>query len=197
MSDDTATVARLIELVKSRDHAALRAALADGASVSDRDDNDWSPLDWAAGDGDPTTIQLLLDHGADPTATGRELRTPYQIAVAAARMDAARLLRAAEEAADPQAAARHVWRPYCKGYELRRLRRFAGWTEAPGGDPLDDDSVVFLHDDLTVTRSIWPGEEVVFDTASEAWAAFCAGDLGFRVPDDFDLVPQHGNPPTP
>jgi Ankyrin repeats (many copies) len=197
VNDDTVTVARLIELVKNRDLDGLSAALAAGAPVSERDDNDWCSLDWAAGEGDPATIQLLLDHGADPSATGRELRTPYQIALAAARVDAARLLREAEETADPSSADRHVWRPYCKAYQVSDLRRFAGWSEAPAGDPLDGDSVVFVHDDLTVTRSMWPGEEVVFDAVTDEWAMFCTDHLAFRVPDDFDLVPPHGNAPTP
>lgn len=197
MSDDTVTVARLIELVKSRDLESLSTAVATGAPISERDGNGWCPLDWAAGGGDPAIIQLLLDHGADPTATGRERRSPYQIALAAARMDAARLLREAEESADPSSADRHVWQPYCKAYQVSDLRQFAGWSEAPAGDQLNDDSIVFVHEDLTVTRSMWRGEEVVFDAVTDEWAAFCAGHLAFRVPDDFDLIPQQGSSPAP
>jgi hypothetical protein len=187
----------LVELVKSKDHAGLRAALAGGVDVHLRDDDDWCALDWAAGSGDETAIRLLLDHGADPCATGPELRTPYQIALSAGHIGAAKVLRAAEEAADPSSVDRHSWRPYCKAYLLAAVRRFPAWEQVavPGAaDELADHTVVFMHDDLTVTKGMWPGEDELVRDVTADWTQFCHDELGFRVPDDFDLVPERPQP---
>jgi ankyrin repeat protein len=186
---------QLIDRVKAGDAAGVTAALDAGASHTARDADGWNALDWAAGRGEPEIVALLLDRGADPLATGTDHRTAYQIALSAGHLDAARLLRAAEEAADPASAERHVWQPYAKAYLLGALRAFPGWTEqSAGSQPRADDLVVFLHHDLTVTESIWPGEDVVFHPADAAvtarWKEFCRDTLAFRVPDDFDLVPR-------
>lgn len=172
-----------------RGPTAVTQALAAGADPNSRDSDDWSALDHAAGAGDAESVRLLLAAGADPTATGREQRTAYEIALAAGHRDAAVVLREAEEAADPSSAERHVWRPYCKAYLVGDLRRFDEWAERPHDEPLTDDAVVFLHDDGTVTRSIWPGEGVVYSGGSTAWEAFCRDELRFSAPDDFDLMP--------
>jgi uncharacterized protein len=177
----------LFEAIAAADEDRARAALASGASPDGRDDDDWSPLDRAAGKGDTAMVRLLLDAGADPRSTGREQRTSYRIALAAGRLDAARLLRAALEAADPSTVADHRWTPYCRAYPVSRLRAFEGWPDL-GGD-LDDDAVVYLHDDLTVTREMWHGEEILLAEVSDAWRRYCTEQLAFRVPDDFDLVP--------
>jgi hypothetical protein len=89
---------------------------------------------------------------------------------------------------------------YCKAYPVKAFRAFAGWREAAGqakpedGAPrsLDDDSVLFLHDDLSVTDGIFPDQHVIFagpetgpDTGPETnndWRRFCETDLGFAVP---------------
>jgi hypothetical protein len=34
------------------------------------------------------------------------------------------------------------------------------------------------------------GEQVVLDRVTPDWRAFCATNLGFKVPDDFDLMPS-------
>jgi uncharacterized protein len=183
----------LADAVAARDPDGVRRALAAGADAGLRAADDWNALDRAAGLGDTSVVATLLEHGADPTATGPDLRTPYQIALAAGRREAAEMLRAAEERADPSAADRHVWRPYCRAYLLGEIRRFATWAEpdpGPGEDALTDDAVVFVHDDLAVTRSMWRDTGVLADGTAEGWATFCAEQLGFRVPDDFDLMPS-------
>lgn len=187
MTEATPLADRLFEAVHSGDSAAAAAALDAGAATTARDTDDWSPLDWAAGRGDETMVRLLLDRGADPTATGADGRTAYEIALAAGHVAAARVLREAEELADPAAAERHVWRPYCKAYPLGRLRVAPMWTDE--ADDLADDTIVFVHDDYSVTRSIWPGEDVLLASPTSDWIMFCRNDLDFRVPDDFDLVP--------
>lgn len=171
------------------DPAAVEAALAAGADVQARDDDDWSALDHAAGAGNTDVVRILLRHGADPTATGREQRTPYQIALAAGRRDTAQVLREAEERTDPESTARHSWRPYCRAYLLGQLRRFPDWKEPADGEPLPDDTVVFIHDDGAARRSIWPDDDVVYPAGGSHWEVFCREELGFRVPDDFDLLP--------
>lgn len=192
----TASPTQLIELVKAKDHAGIAAALRAGAPLGERDGEDWAALDWAAAGGDQTAIRQLLERGADPTATGGDLRTPYQIALAAGHVDAARILREAEQAAgaDPD---RYRWTPYCKAYEVAQLRRFAGWRELSTDDgTLPDDGVVFIHDDLTVTGSMWRDQDVIVAEVTEAWASYCHSELGFRVPDDLDLVPPQQAPAT-
>jgi hypothetical protein len=169
----------------------VEAVLTRGAVLEARDSDDWSALDRAAGCGFTNIVDVLLRHGADPTATGQEQRTPYQIALAAGHLAAARLLRTAEEARDPASARRHQWRPYCRAYLLSQVRVFPGWRE-PGtldGSELAGDTVVFVQDDHTVTAGMWPGEDVILADVNPEWLAFCANELDFRVPDDFDLVP--------
>jgi ankyrin repeat protein len=189
MTDDDPRVAGLIRAVRTGDADAVEKALGTGARLDVRDDDDWTALDWAAGTGEPAVVSLLLARGADPNSAGHDQRTPYQIALAAGHVEAARLLREAEERVDPTARDRRTWRPYSRAYQLSQLRRFSGWREPPTGQALSDDEVVFVHDDLTVTAAMWPGEDVVFDDISDAWSLFCMRTLGFRVPDDLDLVP--------
>lgn len=192
----TGSAPQLIDLVKSGDHDGLARALRAGAPVAVRDGDDWSALDWAAGRGDETAIGLLLEHGADPTATGADLRRPYQVALAAGHLGAARVLREAEQriaGADPE---QYRWRPYCKAYTLSQLRAFTRWSEVSSDDGTrPDDEVVFVHDDLTVTESMWRDQGVLVAEISADWAAFCERELKFLVPDDFDLVPP--GPATP
>ena len=185
---------QLAEAVRAGDVAEVGESLRAGADIAARDDDDWSALDWAAGKGDESIIALLLEHGADPLAAGRDLRRPHDIALAAGHLRAARMLRDAADRADPDPQD-HGWRPYCRAYPLADLRRYPGWSaadpdasDAPADDGADD-QIVYLHHDLTVTSSIWPGEDVLFADATADWARFCASELGFRVPDELDLVP--------
>ena len=43
--------------------------------------------------------------------------------------------------------------------------------------------------DLTVTQSMFHNENVIMGTVTPQWRAFCTTELGFKVPDDFDLMP--------
>ncbi|SHF86334.1 ankyrin repeat domain-containing protein [Streptoalloteichus hindustanus] len=172
----------LVAAVRDGDAEALRAALGRGEDPAERDERGWAALDWAAGRGDVPAVRALLDAGADPRARGPEGRSPYEIAVAAGKVDAARVLREVTgEGADG-------WRPYCKAYLVAALRAFPDWSTVDG-EGLTAETVVYLHHDLTVTRSIWHGEDVLWSHSSPEWAEFCREDLGFRVPDDLELVP--------
>jgi uncharacterized protein len=129
--------------------------------------------------------------------TGQDARTPLMIARAAGRRDAAILLEAEEQR-------REVWkdprqlRPYCRAYYLNDLRRFRGWAELAGdreslpvaseddeqGDKPPEQRIAFLHNDFTVTQSIWRNEEVLVAHVTPEWREFCESELGFSIPDD-------------
>lgn len=193
-------MSELIEAVIAADRERIRELLASGTAVDAADEHGWTALSWAAGRGDAEAVALLLAGGSDVFHRGRDDRTPYLIALAAGRRNAARLLREAELRSDPQRRGLYPARPYCRAYPLAELRRFPGWQELPApaaGDSLqaEDDAappveeVVFVHQDLTVTRSAWHGEQVLFVSSAPDWQEFCATTLGFHVPDDLDLLP--------
>ncbi len=91
---------------------------------------------------------------------------------------------------------------YCKAYQVLRLREFSGWkedatrraTDSPRGNtvsddsvrPLEDNDVVYLHEDLIVTDGVYRDESVIFDQVTEAWREFCEKTLEFRIPDYVD-----------
>lgn len=196
MSDEV----QLIETVKEGNVEKAGELLDKGADVHQRDEQGWTPLNWAAGQGDADMVRLLLDRDADVTLTGRDNRTPLMIAKAAERKEVVEILTQAEKE-------RGVWedpretRPYCKAYYLRDLRKFSSWSEeavSSNGDPggadapgdeedateLTDDSIVYVHQDFTVTRSMWHGEDVVFDDVTPEWRQFCEEELEFAIPED-------------
>ena len=193
---------KVIEAAKNGDREALAKLLAEGADVDEQDEQGWTPLNWAAGKGDTETVRLLLAKGADVTKTGRDMRTPLAIAKAAGRKEVAQVLTEAEKE-------RGVWvdprttRPYCKAYYLRDLRAFDGWSEgrknwkeeepeakqgeeggAGGEKGFTDEDIVYIHQDFTVTKSMWHDESVIFDEITPAWQEFCEGRLEFAIPED-------------
>lgn len=189
----------LIAAVQASDHARVAALLDAGHDVHARGDEEWPALCFAAGRGDLAMVRLLIARGADVFATGRDGRTPYLIALAASHGAVARELRQREEAlgGDSVRTSSRAWerRPYCKAYHLDDLRAHPFWRaaefppssraalsdEAPG-----DDDLVFVHDDYSVTRSIWRDRDVLFDGRTSDWRQFCETTLGFRVPRDLD-----------
>lgn len=189
---------QIIEAVKAGKLSEVERLLASGADVNQQDEQGWTPLNWAAGRGDLACVGALLDAGADVFKVGRDQRTPYKIALAAGHAEVVRLLSEAEDRAGGGRSSRSE-RLYSKAYPLESLRGFAGWSEgrinwkegdeaAGGGDGLSDESVVYVHQDLTVTQSMWHGENVIFNEVSSEWEEFCRRVLGFKVPDDLDLI---------
>ncbi|HEU5375639.1 MAG TPA: hypothetical protein VFV38_09390 [Ktedonobacteraceae bacterium] len=82
-------------------------------------------------------------------------------------------------------------RKFCKGYYLRDLRQFHGWTEKGEADEaeLSDDVVVYLWDDFTVVRSpVIPDKGLVFDAVTPEWKEFCTTTLGFAIPEDLQYA---------
>lgn len=90
-------------------------------------------------------------------------------------------------AAEAKASATRASAPnYCTAYYLGDLRRYPGWTS--DDHDLKDEDVVFLHQDYTVTRSMWADENVIFNNVTELWKEFCNNELRFAVPDSLDLI---------
>jgi uncharacterized protein len=179
------TKLHLIDAVQSRDLATLQALIETGTDVNEQDEQGWTPLSWAAGKGDLTAVRLLIDHGADVFKVGRDQRTPYMIALAAGHVEIVELLQQAE-------ANRSIPKEviYCQAFPISQLRRFAAWREnSTNGDrALADDDLVFLHQDYSVTESMWHNENVVFTDESSAWKEFCTNELGFKVPTEVELA---------
>jgi hypothetical protein len=193
---------KLIEAVKAGNAESIKQLIESGEDVNQQDEQGWTPLNWASGRGDLATVKLLVESGADLFKVGRDQRTPYMIALAAGRVEVVKFLREAEEKNRGDRPG-YPERIYCKAYYLRDLRRFPGWSEsrinwkskennvgdAKGeGEQFSDESIVFLHQDFTVTQSMWHNENVLFNNVTPEWEQFCASELGFRVPDDIDLI---------
>ena len=193
----------LIEAIKSGNNEAVRELVEAGADVRQQDKQGWTPLNWAAGKGHLELVEFLLQHGADPFVVGRDLRTPQMIALAAGHAEVVKRLRQAE-AEIKGGEVEQSDRKYCTAYHLGELRRYSAWAENklnPGkennetpvdqtGESLNDDEVVFLHQDYKVTKSIWADEDVIFDNITEQWKDFCSTELKFTVPDSLDLIAQ-------
>lgn len=84
---------------------------------------------------------------------------------------------------------------YCKAYLASSLRAYPGWKEKPEGlrqldtagarrTFLEDDAIVYLHENYHVTDDVFTDEHVIFDDVTEEWREFCTLTLKFKVPDD-------------
>jgi hypothetical protein len=190
----------LVEAVKAGNRESVREQVQAGAELGRQDKQGWTALNWAAGKGDLEMVELLLELGADPHATGRDLRTPAMIALAAGHAEVVKRLRQAEAQTNGGGSSQPE-RKYCAAFHLEELRGYPAWKEQPvkagdnGAEPAGDE-VVFLHQDYSVTKSIWPGEGVVFDDVTEQWKDYCRTRLKFAVPDDLDLIsrPEEASP---
>jgi uncharacterized protein len=189
----------LIEAVKGGAFAEAAKLIKNGADINQQDEQGWTPLNFAAGKGDFSLVKLLVENGADVFKVGRDLRTPYMIALAAGRVPVVKYLMEAEDNYPGEKPASPE-RKYCKAYLLRDLRQYSAWSESrisgqnnenDNGEseaPFADDKVVFIHQDFTVTESMWHNENTVFNSVSAEWEEFCRSSLQFKVPDDLDLI---------
>jgi hypothetical protein len=187
----------LIDAVKTGDYAMVEALIKGGTDVNQQDEQGWTPLNFAAGKGSLSLVKLLVEHGADIFKVGRDRRTPYDIALAASRVSVAKYLREAEDRYPGEKAARPETE-YCKAYHLRDLRNYHRWSDnridlkkkedgSADNEILTDEKIVFIHQDFTVTKSMYHNENVIFDNVDSDWREFCANTLGFKVPDDLDV----------
>jgi ankyrin repeat protein len=188
----------LIEAVKSGNVAGIKQVLAAGADIHRLDKQGWTALNWASAKGNLEAIKLLVESGADVFKTGRDLRTPAMIALAAGQAEAAKFLREAQDRVPGEKPAQ-TKRKYCMAVHLKDLRQFPNWKEnnvaantngnGSGADQaLSDSSIVYLHENFVVTKSIWHEENVIFDDVTREWKHFCTTVLKFRVPDDLELI---------
>lgn len=190
----------LTEAVKSGDFAAAEELIKSGVDTNQQDEQGWTPLNFAAGRGDLALVKLLVENNADIFKVGRDRRTPYMIALAAGRVSVVKYLREMEDRY-PGEKPQRPERKYCKAYHLVELKKYPMWSEnkvnwkskkdQPAGDsevPFPDDKVIFMHQDFTVTESMWHGENVIFNQITPEWVEFCSHSLEFKVPDDLDLI---------
>ncbi len=61
--------------------ANAQRLIAYGADVNAREDEQWTPLHFAAREDSPEVVRLLLDSGADPNVINNQGSTPISIAV--------------------------------------------------------------------------------------------------------------------
>jgi uncharacterized protein len=189
----------LIKVVKQSDYEQATALLDQGHDVHERGESEWPALNFAAGKGDLRMVELLIERGADVFLRGVDGRTPYKIAIAASHLNVARRLKAQEESVggdrDRSSSREYQTRPYCKAYRLEDLRQYPLWMDLVGASlgedgpaaeprPAPEDNLVFIHEDYTVTRSIWRDRNVLLAGDSAGWRDFCELELGFRAPDD-------------
>jgi ankyrin repeat protein len=189
----------LIDAVKAGDYATAQMLIKKGGDLNQGDEQGWTPLNFAAGKGDLSLVTLLVENGADVFKVGRDQRTPCMIALAAGRVSVVKYLREAQEKYSGSKPT--PTRDYCKAYHLGELRKYPAWSESKinwkeqpddsnvasdGG--FTDDKIVFVHQDFSVTESMWRHENVIFNRVDSDWEKFCANDLGFKVPDELDLI---------
>lgn len=194
----------LIGAARAGDAGAVKELIDLGVEINLKDNNGWTPLNYAAGKGYLEIVRLLVKHGADVFGVGRDQRTPAMIALAAGHREVVEFLRQAEDQVEGEKPVRPQ-RQYCKAYYLTDLRKFPDWAETRAklvvtgdngassngnneADLLSGDDLVYLHQDYTVTKSMWHGEDAVFQNVTPAWERFCTKKLKFKVPDDLDLI---------
>jgi len=191
----------LIEAVKAGEYAKAKALIASGADVNEQDEQGWTALNFAAGMGDLALVKLLLENGADLFKVGGDGRTPYMIALAAGHSSVVKYLREVEEASGVERLEQRLPRSYCRAYMVSDVKGYSGWDETRvdwnekerfdngmTGRPSTDEQVVFIHEDFTVTKSMWQNENVIFKRLDAGWKEFCMDSLKFKAPEDLDLI---------
>jgi len=76
---------------------------------------------------------------------------------------------------------------YCKAYPAERLREFAGWTVKETTAMADEQGtpgvdILYVQENLCVTRGVFLDEDVVYDTMTPEWEEFCKTNLEFEIP---------------
>jgi len=184
--------------VNSEDIQKVEELLRSDADVNQQDEYGWTALHQAAGKGNLDLVRMLVEKGADLLKADKEQRNAYAVALAAGRVDVAAYLQDVMKEITGEKTPRKP-RPYCKAYYLQDLRKYPDWSENKisgksngqgNGDDrnLSADSIVFIHQDHTVTASMWHDEDVIFNVTNPDWIDFCSRELGFKVPGDLELI---------
>ena len=87
----------------------VRLLMENGANPNARDEDDQTPLYWAAGRGRIEIVRLLMENGADINAGGSREGTPLRGAARGGHIEIVRLLM--ENGANPNARDEDVWTP--------------------------------------------------------------------------------------
>jgi len=195
---------KLIEAVKNGDSKEVERLVKTGDDINQQDEQGWTPLNHAAGQGNLPMVQFLIENGSDLFRVGRDRRLPYDIALAAGRASVVKYLKEVEDRHSIEKPYRPE-RKYCKAYQVKDLRKYSGWSEkrinwkkaeeSITGDSLPqpdelfpDEKIIYVHQDFTVTESIWHDTNIIFNQVDSAWMEFCAATLKFKAPDDLDLI---------
>jgi hypothetical protein len=195
---------QLIDAVKAENSVSASELIRSGVDINQHDEHGWTPLNWAAGKGSLELVKLLVSQGANLFQVGRDQRTPYMIALAAGHAEVAKYLRQMEDQAEGEKPIRPE-RKYCKAYYMKDFRGYHKWAENKivQGDHSQDhrtnggqveaqtpteNEIGFLHQDYTVTQSMWHNENVIFSQVTNEWKDYCNAILKFKVPDDLDLI---------
>ena len=101
VSTSVASAGPLVDAVKRRDAAEVRALLADKVDVNAREGDGATALHWAVSQEDAPLVTLLLEAGASPGPANDLGVTPLHLAGALGRADLVTRLLAAGAAADP------------------------------------------------------------------------------------------------
>jgi hypothetical protein len=91
-ADATTPSPDLAKAAAAGNQDAVRALLAGGRAVDEKDASEWTPLHHAAAGGFTTVVSLLLDRGADPNARDGFEMTPLHWAATLGRAEVAGLL---------------------------------------------------------------------------------------------------------
>jgi hypothetical protein len=75
---------------------------------------------------------------------------------------------------------------YVKAYSINRMREFPGWIEKipVGSETEENETYLFLHESLVVTKGVFVDTDIVYDDITPAWEDFCATQLQFSLPPD-------------
>jgi hypothetical protein len=99
---------------------------------------------------------------------------------------------------------------YCKAYPLARMREFSAWEENTqafrptetqndnqsatdsNGANADENRIVYLQENYTVTDGIFLDENVIADKVTPEWIDFCHNNLKFELP-EHELKLEHAS----
>jgi hypothetical protein len=87
---------------------------------------------------------------------------------------------------------------YCKAYLLKDLRAYPKWSEkkenarkdkkeVDGKEvevevPLDDEAILYVQENYTVTHDIFKNKYIIFDDVTDEWKDFAHNTLNFEIP---------------
>jgi hypothetical protein len=71
---------------------------------------------------------------------------------------------------------------YCKAFLMKDFKNFSEWRLADLAG-LEDNSLLYLHENYKVTKGIYQDEGIVFNEDTPQWREFCSQQLNFTLAD--------------